>query len=68
MPHIREQFGDEEFYFHRDGAPSHYHRDMRAYLTKICRIDGLGEDIALNIPTLTRPHACGLFFMGIRQR
>ena len=32
MPRIREQFGDEEFYFQQDGAPSHYHRDVRAYL------------------------------------
>ena len=30
MPRIREQFGDEEFYFQQDGAPPHYHRDMRA--------------------------------------
>ena len=68
MPRIREQFGNEEFYFQQDGAPPHYHRDMRAYLMKICRTDGLGEDIALNSPKFTRPHACGLLLMGIRQR
>ena len=32
MPRIREQFGDEEFYFQQDGAPPHYHRDVRACL------------------------------------
>ena len=31
MPRIREQLGDEEFYFQQDGAPPHYHRDVRAY-------------------------------------
>ena len=34
MPRIHEQFGDKEFYFQQDGAPPHYHRDVRAYLDK----------------------------------
>ena len=50
MPRIREQFGDEEFYFQQDGAPPHYHRDVRAYLTKICRTDGLGKEVTLDSP------------------
>ena len=67
MPRIREQFGDEEFYFQQDGAPPHYHRDMRAYLTKICRTDGLGEDIALNSPHVDQTSRLWTFFMGIHQ-
>ncbi|XP_076305614.1 uncharacterized protein LOC143222676 [Tachypleus tridentatus] len=32
VPRIRGQFRDEEFYFQHDGAPPHYHRNVRAYL------------------------------------
>ena len=32
LPAIRTLYGNEEFYFQQDGAPSHYHRDVRAYL------------------------------------
>ena len=32
IPRIHEQFGDEEFYFQQNGAPPHYHRDVRACL------------------------------------
>ena len=32
MPRLQEQFGDAEFYFQQDGAPPHFHRDVRAYL------------------------------------
>jgi transposase len=33
IPRIREEFRDEEdFYFQQDGAPPHYHRDVRAHL------------------------------------
>ena len=31
-PNIEEMFGDEEIYFHQDGAPPQYHHDVRAYL------------------------------------
>ena len=31
-PRVEEIFGDEEIYFQQDGAPPHYHRDVRAYL------------------------------------
>ncbi|XP_076368286.1 uncharacterized protein LOC143255849 [Tachypleus tridentatus] len=34
MPHIREQFGDDDFYFQQDGAPPHYHHNVRAYLNE----------------------------------
>ena len=29
---IRASYGDEECYLQQDGAPPHYHRDVRAYL------------------------------------
>ena len=29
---MSEIFGEEEIYFQQDGAPPHYHRDVRAYL------------------------------------
>ncbi|KAI8779674.1 hypothetical protein BgiBS90_018868 [Biomphalaria glabrata] len=29
---IRASYGNDEFYFQQDGAPPHYHRDVRAYL------------------------------------
>lgn len=32
FPAIRTLYGNEEYYFQQDGAPSHYHRDVRAYL------------------------------------
>ncbi|XP_016075224.1 PREDICTED: uncharacterized protein LOC107542427 [Miniopterus natalensis] len=35
MPSIREVFEDEEFYFQQDGAPPHYHHDVRSYLDDI---------------------------------
>jgi len=31
-PVIEDMFGHEEIYFQQDGAPPHYHRDVRAYL------------------------------------
>ena len=34
MPSIREDFEDEEFYFQQDGAPPHYHSDVRSLLDK----------------------------------
>ena len=35
MPSIREDFEQEEFYFQQDGAPPHYHRDVRFFLDRI---------------------------------
>ena len=32
MPRLQEQFGDTEFFFQQDGAPPHFHRDVRTYL------------------------------------
>ena len=31
-PGSEEMFEQEEIYFQQDGAPPHYHRDVRAYL------------------------------------
>ncbi|XP_053434088.1 uncharacterized protein LOC128576103 [Nycticebus coucang] len=32
LPAIRTLFGDDVFYFQQDGAPPHFHPDVRAYL------------------------------------
>jgi hypothetical protein len=32
LPAIRELYGNERFHYQQDGAPPHYHRDVRAYL------------------------------------
>ena len=32
MPRMQEMFRNEKGYFQQDGAPLHYHRDVRAYL------------------------------------
>nr|CAI5854621.1 unnamed protein product [Callosobruchus analis] len=32
FPAIRALYGNDDFYFQQDGAPPHYHRDIRAYL------------------------------------
>jgi hypothetical protein len=32
FPAIRALYGNDNFYFQQDGAPPHYHRDVRAYL------------------------------------
>ena len=31
LPAIRTLFGNDRFYFKQDGAPLHFHRDVRAY-------------------------------------
>ena len=35
MPSIKKDFEDEEFYFQQDGAPPHYHRDVRFFLDEV---------------------------------
>jgi hypothetical protein len=32
LPATRELYGNERFYYQQDGAPQHYHRDVRAHL------------------------------------
>ncbi|PNF20103.1 hypothetical protein B7P43_G05272, partial [Cryptotermes secundus] len=32
-PRIEEMFGDAEIYFQQDGAPLHYHREVRPYFS-----------------------------------
>ena len=34
IPRIQEMFRNDEWYFQQDGAPPHYHRDVRAYLDR----------------------------------
>jgi transposase len=35
IPSIRIDFEDEEFFFQQDGAPPHYHRDVRSFLDEL---------------------------------
>jgi hypothetical protein len=32
VPAVRQLYGDEDMWYQQDGAPPHYHRDVRAYL------------------------------------
>ena len=32
MPRLQEQFEDTEFFFQKDVAPPHFHRDVKTYL------------------------------------
>ena len=69
MPGIREHFGDE-FYFQQDGAPPHYHRDVRAYLDENLPNRWIGRRSSIEFPQ-SSPDLTPLdffIFMGIRQR
>ena len=33
-PRLQEQLGDIEFFFQQDGAPPHFHHDVRTYLNE----------------------------------
>ena len=35
VPSISKHFEEEEFYFQQDGAPPHYHRDVRSFFDEI---------------------------------
>ena len=39
LPAIRTLFGNDRFYFQQDGAPQHFHRDVRAYLDENLSMD-----------------------------
>ncbi|KAJ4438543.1 hypothetical protein ANN_14490 [Periplaneta americana] len=42
---IRALYGNERYYFEQDGAPSHYHRDVRTYLDETVPVqDYVGLD------------------------
>ncbi|GFT95276.1 uncharacterized protein NPIL_460641 [Nephila pilipes] len=43
IPSIREDFEQEEFYFQQDGAPPHYHRDVRSFLDGILPNSWIGR-------------------------
>ena len=50
FPAIRELFGDERFYLQQDGAPPHYHRDVRAYLDDTLPGRWIGRRGAIEYP------------------
>ena len=57
MPSISKDFEDEEFYFQQDGAPLHYHRDVRSFLDEILPNRWIGRrgftEYPLRSPDLT---------------
>ncbi|KAJ4425934.1 hypothetical protein ANN_27560 [Periplaneta americana] len=61
LPAIRTLYGNEEFYFQQDGAPPHYHRDVRAYLDDNLPGHWIGRsgpiEFPLRSPDLT-PKSC----------
>lgn len=49
-PHIEEMFGDDEIYFQQDGAPPHYHCDVRAHLNATHPDTWIGRRGAIEYP------------------
>jgi hypothetical protein len=56
---VRQMCGDEDTWYQQDGAPPHYHRDVRAYLDNISpdrQIGGRGSvEYPPRSPNLTPP-------------
>ena len=50
VPAIQELYGDESFYLQQDGAPPHYHRDVRMYLDETLRGQWIGRRGAVELP------------------
>ncbi|XP_076308564.1 uncharacterized protein LOC143223979 [Tachypleus tridentatus] len=50
MPHIQEQFGEEECFFQQDGTPPHFHRDVRAYLDASMPVRWIGQRGSVEFP------------------
>jgi hypothetical protein len=50
LPAIRALYGNERFYLQHDGAPPHYHRDVRAYLDEILPGQWIGRRGAVEFP------------------
>lgn len=40
MPAIQELYDDVDVIFQQDGAPLHYHRDVRSFLNRTRQVDG----------------------------
>ena len=47
---IQNLYGDELFYMQQDGAPPHYHRDIRLYLDRTLPVRGVGRRGAVEYP------------------
>ncbi|KAK8386317.1 hypothetical protein O3P69_010768 [Scylla paramamosain] len=55
-PQITEMFGeDSDIYFQQDGAPPHYHRDVRAYLDAVFPDTWIGRRGPIEYPAFPRP-------------
>ena len=50
MPRLQEKFGDAEFYFQQDGAPPHFHRDVRTYLNENMQNRWIGRNGTVEYP------------------
>ena len=50
LPAIRTLFGNGRFYFQQDGAPPHFHRDVRAYLDENLPGQWIGRRGAVEFP------------------
>ena len=69
MPRISEDFEDEEIYFQEDGAPPHYHCDVRSFLDEILPNRWIGQRGFIEYPPCS-PDLTPLdffFLMGKRQ-
>jgi len=50
LPAVRTLFGNDRFYFQQDGAPPHFHRDVRAYLDENLPGQWIGRRGAVEFP------------------
>ena len=50
MPDLRQEYGDEEFYFQQDGAPPHYGVDVRNFLNRELPNNWIGRRGAIEWP------------------
>jgi hypothetical protein len=53
LPEIRTLFGNDRFNFQQDGAPPHFHRDVRSYLDENLPGQWIGRRGAVEFP----PHS-----------
>ena len=64
-PQITEMFGeDSDIYFQQDGAPPHYHRDVRAYLDAVFPDTWIGRRGPIEYPARSPDLTPMDFFYG----
>ena len=62
-------FGKDESYFQQDGAPPHYHRDVRAHLDVAFPDTWIGRRGTIEYPARSPDlKPMDFFFVGISQR